>query len=68
MAEIELSHLNRQCLDRRIPNKEILTKEIAAWEKHRNVLCAGIDWQFTMEDARIKLKKLYPSIREEGQN
>jgi hypothetical protein len=68
MAEIELSHLNRQCLDRRIPNKEILTKEIAAWEKHRNELCAGIDWQFTMEDARIKLKKLYPSIREEGQN
>ena len=68
MAEIELSHLNRQCLDRRIPNKEILTKEIAAWENHRNELCSGIDWQFTMEDAWIKLKKLYPSIRSEGQN
>jgi len=62
MAEIELSHLSRQCLDRRIPNKEILTEEVLAWEKHRNELCATIDWQFTTENARIKLKKLYPSI------
>jgi hypothetical protein len=62
MAEIELSHLSRQCLDRRIPNKEILTNEVIAWEKHRNELCATIDWQFTTESARIKLKKLYPSI------
>jgi hypothetical protein len=62
MAEIELSVLSRQCLERRIPDKESLTKEIAAWEKHRNEQLRTIDWQFTTDDARIKLKRLYPSI------
>lgn len=62
MAEIELSVLNRQCLDRRISHKEVLTIEIAAWEKRRNKLSCKVDWQFTTEDARIKLKRLYPSI------
>jgi len=62
MAEIELSVLSRQCLDRRIPNKDLLNQEIAAWEKHRNQLACKMDWRFTTPDARIKLKHLYPSI------
>jgi hypothetical protein len=62
MAEIELSVLNRQCLDRRIAHKEVLKQEIAAWEKCRNEILCKVDWQFTTEDARIKLKRLYPSI------
>lgn len=62
MAEIELSVLSRQCLARRIPDKETLNNEIAAWEKHRNEQLRTIDWQFTTDDARIKLKRLYPSI------
>jgi len=62
MAEIELSVLNRQCLDRRIPDKQLLIQEISAWEKRRNELSCKVDWQFTTEDARIKLKRLYPSI------
>jgi hypothetical protein len=62
MAELELSHLSRQCLDRRIPDKEILEKEVAAWEKSRNKQNMKVDWHFTTKDARIKLKKLYPII------
>ncbi len=62
MAEIELSVLSRQCLDRRIPNVETLKQEVAAWEQTRNSQRSSINWQFTTEDARIKLKKLYPSI------
>lgn len=62
MAEIELSVLARQCLDRRIPEQEILKREVAAWEEPRNSESREIDWQFTTDDARIKLKKLYPSI------
>lgn len=62
MAEIELSVLSRQCLDRRIEDKEILTEEVAAWEQRRNENSAPVDWRFTTEDARIKLKRLYPSI------
>jgi hypothetical protein len=62
MAEIELSVLSRQCLARRIPDKETLNNEIAAWEKHRNEQLRTIDWQFTTDDARIKLKRLYPSV------
>jgi len=62
MAEIELSVLSRQCLDRRIPNKDLLNQEIAAWEKRRNQLACRMDWRFTTADARIKLKHLYPSI------
>jgi transposase len=61
-AEIELSHLSRQCLDRRIGKKEILTNEVAAWCKRRNQEKAVVNWQFTTEDARIKLKRLYPVL------
>jgi len=62
MAEIELSVLNRQYIDRRIANKDILKQEVAAWDKRRNELACKMDWRFTTEDARIKLKHLYPSI------
>lgn len=62
MAEIELSVLNRQCLNRRISNKETLIQEVEAWEQQRNQSSFPVDWQFTTEDARIKLTKLYPSI------
>ena len=63
MAETELSILSRQCLDRRIESKEILAREVAAWEHDRNIRERNIDWQFTTADARIKLKRLYPSIQ-----
>ena len=62
MAEIELGILSRQCLSRRIENMEQLEKEALAWEKNRNAKKEKVDWQFTTTDARIKLKKLYPSI------
>ena len=62
MAEIELSIISRQCLNQRIGNKEKLTSEISSWEKEKNQTNSKIDWQFTTEDARIKLRKLYPSI------
>jgi transposase len=62
MAEIELSVLGRQCLDRRIPDVGRLTNEIAAWEQARNAAQRTVHWHFTTADARIKLKKLYPSI------
>jgi transposase len=63
MAETELSILTKQCLDRRIPDYDTLEGEVAAWETPRNQAKAKIDWQFTTHDARIKLKKLYPSIQ-----
>jgi DDE superfamily endonuclease len=62
MAETELSVLSRQCLDRRIDSKELLEGEVAAWEEHRNHASSRIDWRFTTADARIKLKRLYPSF------
>lgn len=62
MAEIELGILSRQCLSRRIENMEQLEKETLAWGKNRNAKKEKVDWQFTTADARIKLKKLYPSI------
>ena len=68
MAEIELSHLSRQCLNRRIPDKETFVREISAWNKQRNAEEAAIDWQFTTVDARVKLKKLYPVLNATGQN
>lgn len=64
MAEIELSVLSRQCLKRRIPDKENLKSEIAAWEDRRNRSSNTIEWRFTTQDARIKLKHLYPSFQE----
>jgi transposase len=60
MAEIELSVLSRQCLSKRIPYKQALIAEVAAWENDRNHVKVQIDWQFTTDDARIKLKRLYP--------
>jgi hypothetical protein len=64
MAETELSVLARQCLNRRIDNMDDLTREIQAWEKRRNEAESTIDWRFTTKDARIKLKRLYPSIQD----
>ncbi len=64
MAEIELSVLSRQCLKRRLPNGVELADEVAAWEAERNQQDARIDWRFTTTDARIKLKRLYPSLQE----
>ena len=64
MAETELSILTRQSLDRRIESRDLLTREVATWEHDRNTRKANIDWQFTTADARIKLKRLYPSIHE----
>lgn len=66
MAEIELSVLARQCLERRIPDKETLVQEAGAWEAVRNAAESSIDWRFTTADARIKLKHLYPEILEEA--
>ncbi len=62
MAEIELSVLSRQCLQRRIPDHETLVEEVAAWTTTRNAARSTIDWRFTADDARIKLKRLYPAL------
>lgn len=62
LAEIELSVLARQCLHRRLATSEEVRRQVAAWETHRNQAQATINWRFTAEDARIKLKRLYPSI------
>lgn len=62
MAEIELNVLMGQCLNRRIDNLKTMNEEVKAWQNHRNNMNAKINWQFTTKDARIKLKKLYPSI------
>ena len=64
MAEIELSILSRQCLNCRIPDQTTLKKEVLAWAKARNVHASPMEWRFTTEDARIKLKKLYPSLKQ----
>lgn len=61
MAEIELSVLARQSLNRRIEDKPTMQREVAAWEEARNAAGASVDWRFTTDDARIKLRKLYPS-------
>ena len=62
MAEIELSVLGRQCLDRRLPDVDTLTREVLAWEQARNTAGITVKWHFTTKDARIKLTKLYPTI------
>jgi hypothetical protein len=64
MAEIELSVLSCQCLDRRIPDRGSLAGEVGAWEADRNAAESSIDWRFTTKEARIKLKHLYPKIVE----
>jgi hypothetical protein len=63
MAEIELSILAEQCLDRRLADQATLEREVAAWQAARNAFGRGVDWRFTTEDARIKLKHLYPAIQ-----
>jgi hypothetical protein len=60
IAEIELSLLTRQCLRQRVPNITLLQQQARAWYERRNENQKSVDWQFTCEDARIKLKKLYP--------
>ena len=62
MAEIELNVLTKQCLNRRIDNRNIIESEVKAWQNQRNNRDAKINWQFTTADARIKLHRLYPSI------
>jgi len=61
MAEMQLSILSRQCLDRRIPDRESLEREVTAWSRDHQ--SKPLAWRFTMNDARIKLRKLYPSIQ-----
>jgi hypothetical protein len=62
MAEIELSMVSRQCLAGRIPDEETLKRELTAYEKRRNAAHATIQWRFTVQKARRKLHRLYPSI------
>jgi hypothetical protein len=62
IAEIELSVLARQCLNRRIPDREALATEVAAWVAERNAAGGRVDRRFTTEDARIRLKRLYPAL------
>jgi hypothetical protein len=62
LAESELGVLSAQCLDRRIPDKQTLVEEVAAWQQERNANHANANWRFTTHDARIKLNHLYPSI------
>jgi predicted AAA+ superfamily ATPase len=62
MAEIELSVLKGQCLERRIADMATLDTEVAAWEQNRTTRSKKIVWQFTTPDARIKLKRLYPNL------
>lgn len=62
MAEIELSALGRQCLARRIAQHDTLCRHVAAWEEQRNAAQAKVNWQFTTDQARIKLRSLYPSV------
>lgn len=63
MAEIELSVLATPCVDRRIPDPITLTQEVATWQRQRNAARCRVEWRFTTQDARIKLKRLYPSIQ-----
>ena len=63
VAESELSILGRQCLDRRIPDIETLQGEVEAWQQQRDGQATPVDWQFTVEDARIRLRSLYPSLQ-----
>jgi hypothetical protein len=64
MAEIELAMLAGQCLDRRLADQATLEREVAAWQAARNRAGRGVNWRFTTEDARIKLKHLYPTTHD----
>lgn len=63
MTEIELHVLNKQCLNRHIPTMEKVIQEVSAWQNHRNNKISSINWQFTTQKSRVKLKRLYPSIQ-----
>ena len=63
MAETELSILHRQCLDRRLDAPAVVQEEVGSWEAERNVVQATLNWRFTIADARVKLKHVYPSIK-----
>jgi len=62
IAEIELRVLGGQCLNRRLPDKQTLEREVAKWQNQRNFLHTKVDWRFSTDDARIKLKRLYPTL------
>jgi hypothetical protein len=62
IAECEFSVLSRQCTNRRLPDQQALAAEVAAWQAERNANTATVDWRFTTEDARIRLKHLYPKL------
>jgi hypothetical protein len=62
VAEIEMSVLSEQCLDRRIPDAATLDRELAAWQRQRNDQASKVKWQFTTADARVKLRRLYPKF------
>ena len=62
-AEIEIGVMVRQCLDRRIADQSVLPREVGAWQQQRNQDAIRVDWRFTTEDARIKLRSLYPSFQ-----
>ena len=64
MAEIKLSVLHRQCLIARVPDKETLMQQVTAWQNRRNASASTVNWRFTTIDARIKLRRLYPSIED----
>ena len=64
VAEVELSVMTRQCLNRRIDSIDILRDEVAAWQAARDRIQAKVNWQFTTDDARVKLKRLYPTFHE----
>lgn len=66
VAEMEQSVLARQCLDRRIPDRDTLAHEVDAWQRQRNATVVRVQWQFTTADARLKLHKLYPTIELQG--
>jgi hypothetical protein len=65
IAEIELSVLSRQCLDRRVPDIATLERDVAACQARRNAAACAVDWRFTTEGARLKIKRLFPSLQEE---
>lgn len=64
MAEIELHVLNGQCLNRHIDKMEKIKEEVDAWQTHRNNRSSKVNWQFTTKEARVKLKRLYPSFHD----
>ena len=68
MAEIEFAALARQCLSRRIATVEELESQVACWQAQRNSAATTVNWRFTTADTRIKLKRLYPSLKDQSSN